>query len=117
MLIFLASILCYCLSNFSKILKDNNTKFETLVIPYLLENASLRLDWLHVEPLTKTMWPVEDELGLSRIITFMCRQFFLNMKLRETTNTSKHSLRAPATACVTACCGELPSILSALLRC
>ena len=48
--------------------EDKNTKFETLVNPYLLEMASQRLDWLHIKPLPKTMWLIEDELGLLRIM-------------------------------------------------
>ena len=74
--------------------EDKNTEFETLVNPYLLKLASLRLDWLHVKPLSKTMWLAKDELGLSRIIAFMYQQFFLNMKSRETANMFKNSLAA-----------------------
>ena len=59
--------------------EDKNTEFEALVNPHLLEIASLRLDWLHIRPLPKTMWLAEDELGLSRIMSFVYGQFFLNM--------------------------------------
>lgn len=74
--------------------EDKNTEFEALANPHLLEIASLCLDWLHIRSLPKTMWLAEDELGLSRIMSFVYGQFFLNMQLRESTNTSKNSLAA-----------------------
>ena len=40
----------------------------------------------------KTLWLAEDELRFSRIMTFVYGQFFLNVKLRETTNTTKNTL-------------------------
>ena len=40
------------------------------------------------------MWLAEDKLGLSRIISFVYGQFFLNMELRESTNMSKCTLVA-----------------------
>jgi len=74
--------------------EDRKTPFEDLVNPYLLDIANLRLDWMHAKQLPKTQWLAEDELGFSRILTFVYGQFFLNMKLRETTTTSKAALLA-----------------------
>ena len=74
--------------------EDKNTEFEALVNPHLLEIASLRLDWLHVRPLPKTLWLTKDELGFSRIMTFVYGQFSLYIRLRETTNTTKNTLLA-----------------------
>ena len=65
-----------------------------MVNPYLKEIASLRLDWMHVKELPKTQWLAEDDLGFSRIMAFVYGQFFLNMTLRETTNTTKSTLLA-----------------------
>ena len=81
---------------FEEFLKDEDRKtpFEDLVNPYLLDIATLRLDWMHAKQLPKTQWLAEDELGFSRILTFVYGQFFLNMKLRETTTTSKAALLA-----------------------
>ena len=47
-----------------------------------------------MRPLPKTLWLAKDELGFSRIMTFVYGQFFLNIQLRETTNTTKNSLLA-----------------------
>ena len=120
---------------------DKNTEFEALANQHLLEIASLRLDWLHVRPLPKTLWLAKDKLGFSRIMTFVYGKFFPNIQLRETTSTTKkHSPGSPATACVTASGGNvadvstrtscgghrqahktvsvvLPSVLPAPLRC
>ena len=68
------------------------TPFENLVNPHLQEIVSLRLDWMHVKQFPKTMWLAEDELGFSRIMPFVYGQFFLNMTLRETSNTTKSTL-------------------------
>ena len=38
------------------------------------------------------MWLAEDELGFSRIMPFVYGQFFLNVTLRETSNTTKSAL-------------------------
>lgn len=66
--------------------------FEDLINPYLLSIQELRLDWLHVKTLPKTLWLAEDELGFSRILLFAYGQFFLNIKLRESSNISKGTL-------------------------
>ena len=58
-----------------------------------MELAALRLDWCKVKPLPKKQWLAEDELGFSRIIPFIYSQFFLNLPLPESTNTSKDSLK------------------------
>ena len=42
--------------------EDNNSTFEELVNPDLIEIRNLYLDWLHVKTLTKTNWLAEDEL-------------------------------------------------------
>ena len=74
--------------------EDKNTEFEALANQHLLEIASLRLDWLHVRPLPKTLWLAKDKLGFSRIMTFVYGQFFRSIKLRGTTNTTKNTLLA-----------------------
>ena len=50
------------------------------------------MDWLKIKTLPKMQWLAEDELGFSRILTFACGQFFLNIKLRETFNTTPGAL-------------------------
>ena len=79
---------------FENFFKDEgkNTEVEALVNPHLLEIASIRLDWLHVRPLPKTLWLAEDEFGFSQIMTIVYEQFFLNIRLRETTNATKNTL-------------------------
>jgi len=72
--------------------EDKKTPFEDLINPYLLGIEELRLDWLHVKTLPKTQWLAEDELGFSRILTFAYGQFFLNIKLKETTNITQGAL-------------------------
>ena len=49
---------------------------------------------MHVTKLPKTQSLAEDELGFSRIMTFIYGHFILNLKLRETTTTSKAALLA-----------------------
>jgi hypothetical protein len=66
--------------------------FEDLINPYLLSIQELRLYWLHVKTLPKTLWLAEDELWFSRILLFAYGQFFLNIKLREGSNISKGTL-------------------------
>ena len=72
--------------------KVKQTPSENLVNPHLQEVASLRLDWMHVKQFPTIMWLEEDELGFSRIMPFVYGQFFLNMTLRETPNTTKSTL-------------------------
>ena len=74
--------------------EDRKTPFENLVNPYLQDIVHLRLDWMHVKELPKTQWLAEDELGFSRIMAFVYGQFFLNMTLRETSNTTESALLA-----------------------
>ena len=69
--------------------EDKKTTFEDIANPHLAEIGSLRLDWLHVKTLPKKQWLAEDELGYSRICCFVYGQFFLNVSLRETSNTTK----------------------------
>ena len=45
--------------------EDNNSTFQELVNPYLMEIRNLRLDCLHLKTLPKTLWLAEDELGSS----------------------------------------------------
>ena len=66
--------------------------FEEMVNPYLLDIQALRLDWVHMKQLPKTQWLAEDELGFSRIMLFVYGQFFLNVKLSASTNTTKGAL-------------------------
>lgn len=63
------------------------TEFEHLVNPYLLEIASLRLDWLLMEPLLQAHWLAEDKLGFTWILVFVYGRFFANIKLRDNSNT------------------------------
>ena len=72
--------------------EDKKSTFEDIVNPYLLEIADLRLDWMHVKPLPKTMWLAEDDLGFSRILCFAYGQFFLNVPLRQSSTISQGSL-------------------------
>ena len=72
--------------------EDRRGPFEDLINPYLLDIQELRLDWLHMKPLPKTQWLAEDELGFSRILTFVYGQFFLNIKLGDSSNTTKGAL-------------------------
>jgi len=72
--------------------EDRRGPFEDLINPYLLDIQELILDWLHMKPLPKTQWLAEDELGFSRILTFVYGQFFLNIKLRGSSNTTKGAL-------------------------
>ena len=74
--------------------EDRKTPFENLVNPYLQKISHLRLDWMHVKELPKTLWLAEDELGFSRIMAFVYGQFFLNMTLRETSKTTESALLA-----------------------
>ena len=72
--------------------EDTNSTFQELVNPRLMEIRNLRLDWLHVKTLPKTMWLAEDELGFARIAPYIYGQFYLNVKLRESSNTSSGAL-------------------------
>ena len=72
--------------------EDKNTTFEDVVNPYLLEIQALRLDWLHMKSLPKTNWLAEDELGFSRISSFVYGLFFLNVPLRDTSTISRGCL-------------------------
>ena len=44
--------------------------------------------------LPKSQWHVEEELGFLRIMTFVYGQFFLNLKLKDTTTTCKAAMLA-----------------------
>ena len=74
------------------VVEKKKEPFEDLVNPYLLDIQSLRLDWLHLKQLPKTQWLAEDELGFSRIMVFIYGQYFLNIKLRQSSNSSKGAL-------------------------
>jgi hypothetical protein len=68
--------------------EKKNATFDDVVNPHLSEIKSMRLDWLHIKNLPKTQWLAEDELGFSRIACFIYGQFFLNVTLRDATNTT-----------------------------
>ena len=72
------------------------SEFMRMVNPYMLDIATLRLDWCHMKLLPKSQWLAEDELGLSRILPFIYGQFFLNLadktKNSDTTSKTLHAL-------------------------
>ena len=72
--------------------EDKNSTFEDVVNPYLLEMQALRLDWLYMKSLPKTNWLAEDELGFSRISSFVYGLFFLNVPLDESSTISRGCL-------------------------
>ena len=67
-----------------------------MVNNYMLDIATLWLDWCHMKLLPKSQWLAEDELGLSRILPFIYGQFFLNLadktKNSDTTSKTLHAL-------------------------
>ena len=72
--------------------EDNNSTFQELVNPYLTEIRNMRLDWLHIKILPKTLWLADDKLGFERIACFIYGQFYLNVKLHESSNTPSGAL-------------------------
>ena len=68
--------------------------FERLVNPYLIELQVLRLDWCRMKCLPKKQWLAEDELGFSRILPFIYAQFFIHVKLPESSYTTEATLMA-----------------------
>lgn len=70
------------------------TKFEEHANVYLKEISDMRLDWCKVKKLPKKQWLAEDVLGLSRIMPFIYSQFFFNLSIPESSDTTEDTLHA-----------------------
>lgn len=65
------------------------SEFMEFINPYINQIAQLRLDWCSVKGLPNSNWLAEDALGFARVIIFVYGQFFLNMNLPASVNTSE----------------------------